>query len=96
MALLRFAFWAWYVRESELSSSSGFECQQVSPEVQGATLEALITTHPAGRAAALLQQRAYKVKGKEGMALRQRITTLEEQATGMHQRLCMTFLLSAV
>ena len=54
--------------------------------MQGATLEALIATHPAGRAAALLQQRAYKVKGKEGMALRQRITTLEEQATGLHHR----------
>lgn len=51
--------------------------------MQGATLEALIAGHPAGRAAALLQQRAYKVKGKEGMALRQRITSLEEQATGM-------------
>jgi len=50
--------------------------------VQGATLEALIAGHPAGRAAALLQQRAYKVKGKEGMALRQRITSFEEQATG--------------
>ena len=56
---------------------------QVSAAVQGATLEALIAGHPAGRAAALLQQRAYKVKGKEGMALRQRITSLEEQATGI-------------
>ncbi|DBA71486.1 TPA: hypothetical protein ACH3X2_14306 [Trebouxia sp. C0005] len=54
---------------------------KVSPAVQGATLEALIAGHPAGRAAALLQQRAYKMKGKEGMALRQRITRLEEQAT---------------
>ena len=58
---------------------------QVSPAVQGATLEALVAGHPAGRAAALLQQRAYKVKGKEGMALRQRITSLEDQATGMQR-----------
>lgn len=50
--------------------------------MQGATLEALIAAHPIGRAAALLQQRAYKVKGREGMALRQRIITLEDQATG--------------
>lgn len=50
--------------------------------MQGATLEALIAGHPAGKAAALLQQRAYKVTGKEGMALRQRITSLEDQATG--------------
>lgn len=53
--------------------------------MQGATLEALIAGHPAGRAAALLQQRAYKMKGKEGMALRQRITRLEEQATGAYR-----------
>ena len=50
--------------------------------MQGATLEALVAGHPAGRAAALLQQRAYKVKGKESMALRMRVTSLEDQAAG--------------
>ena len=54
----------------------------VSAAARGATLEALVAGHPAGRAAALLQQRAYKVKGKEGMALRMRITSLEDQAAG--------------
>ncbi|KAL3140824.1 hypothetical protein ABBQ32_14194 [Trebouxia sp. C0010 RCD-2024] len=53
---------------------------RVSPAVQGVTLEALVAGHPAGRAAALLQQRAYKLKGKEGMALRMRATSLEDQA----------------
>ena len=53
--------------------------------VQRATLEALVAGHPAGRAAALLQQRASKVKGKEGMALRLRITALEDQAAGREQ-----------
>ena len=64
----------------------------MSPEVQAATLEAQIASHPAGRAAALLQQRAHKAKGKEGMALRQRITILEEQATGMHQRVYVYYI----
>ena len=50
--------------------------------VQGATLDALVAAHPAGKAAALLQQTGYKAHGKEGMVLRQRIVTLEEQATG--------------
>lgn len=50
--------------------------------MQGVTLEALVAGHPAGRAAALLQQRAYKMKGKEGMALRMRAASLEDQAAG--------------
>lgn len=50
--------------------------------MQGATLEALVAGHPAGRAAALLQQRAHRVTGKESMALRMRVTSLEDQAAG--------------
>ena len=50
--------------------------------MQGATLEALVAKHPSGRAAALLQQRALKVRGKEGMALRMRVTALEDIAAG--------------
>ena len=59
--------------------------------MHGATLEALMAAHPAGKAASLLQQRAYKMKGKEGMALRQRIITLEEQATGIQEGIYSCF-----
>ena len=55
---------------------------QVSPEVQKSTLEFQITQHPAGKAAAQLQQEAFKAKGQQGMALRQRIMNLEDQAAG--------------
>ena len=55
----------------------------MSAAVQGATLEALVAGHPAGKAAALLQQKAYKTKGQESMALRMRATFLEDQAAGM-------------
>lgn len=60
--------------------------------MQGATLEALVAGHPAGRAGALLQQRAYKTKGKESMALRMRATALEDQAAGdtKYCKLCHT------
>lgn len=56
--------------------------RQVSPEVQKATLEFRIAQHPAGKAAAQLQQGASKLKGQQGMALRQRINSLEEAAAG--------------
>ena len=57
---------------------------QVSEGVRGVTLEALVAAHPAGRAAAALQQPQGRTKQPlSGAALRQRIMALEAQAAGL-------------
>lgn len=60
-----------------------FMSWQVSQGVRGVTLEALVAAHPAGKAAAALQQPQGRSKAAGGAGLHQRIMALEAEAAGL-------------